>query len=155
MPQEKGHTSETRLPAKLAVGSLCQIPSNCAMHATAKPSQPTHAEGQPTSTHGHGPASTHREEAMIVGKRHAALFKQFLLSFTPEFLSIIDLWNIFLAPAQTQWVGAGTTLLTVATAYLSMRATPLGRTQQMAHGLLQDFAASGVRKFPASNPYAP
>ena len=66
MPQEKGHTSETRLPAKLAVGSLCQIPSNCAMHATAKPSQPTHAEGQPTSTHGHGPASTHREEAMLV-----------------------------------------------------------------------------------------
>lgn len=79
----------------LAVGSLCQIPSNCAMHATAKPSQPTHAEGQPASTHGHGPASTHREEAMVVGKRDAALFTQFLqlflLSFTPEFLSIIDL----------------------------------------------------------------
>jgi len=71
----------------LAVGSLCQIPSNCAMHATAKPSQPTHAEGQPASTHGHGPASTHMDEAMLAGK----FFTQFLLSFTPEFLSIIDL----------------------------------------------------------------
>ena len=74
MPQEKGHTSETRLPAKLAVGSLCQIPSNCAMHATAKPSQPTHAEGQPASTHGHGPASTHMDEAMLAGKPSRSFF---------------------------------------------------------------------------------
>ena len=92
---------------------------------------------------------------MLVGKGTRLFSRSFFCPSHQKFLFDYRPLNIFLAPAQTQWVGAGTTLLTVATAYLSMRATPLGRTQQMARGLLQDFAASGVRTFPASNPYAP